>query len=187
MDNYNELTIVDELDKFIKYETKVICDSLLNEMFSCSDFFDSMYIYNGNNYEHGNSFTELKSKFGIYFFFINENIELSYKEIFEFNECASGGKFKRYMDTVLHKEDCLYLGSSTSESLYTRLNQHFDDKDSPASLHLSLKKRRILKRKVKIYAFPVKNKKIKNIDVLLKAIEKELHNIYKPLVGSNRV
>jgi len=185
-ENDIEKTIINSLADFIDFETNIICSSLLDEKFNDCSFFQNMYIYYGKNYEHGKSFAELKGKFGIYLFFINDGINLSYKEVFDFNDCASGAKFKDYSDINLTIGDCLYLGSSTSESLYTRMNQHFNDKIEPAALHLSLEKRKMLKNIVKIYAFPVPDKSIKNIDVLLKAIEKELHNLYEPLAGSNR-
>ena len=79
------------------------------------------------------------------------------------------------------------MGSATSNSLYTRLNQHFGAGESYSSLHLGKKNRSKLKDKVTIYVFPIKNKKINNVDILLKAIEKRLHEIYSPIAGSKRV
>ena len=187
MNDYNEFYINDVLDEFINYETSIICNSLLNDEFINSSFFESMYIIYGKDYLVDNSFNGLKGKLGIYLFFITDNISLTYENVLKFNEYGSGGKFKAYHQTNLHKGDCLYLGSSTSKSLYSRLQTHFNNKKEPSALHLSLTDRKILKDKVKIYVFPVANGKYKNINILLKAIEKELHDIYNPISGSPRV
>lgn len=145
-----------------------------------------MFIFYGKDYIEGSGFRDVWGEKGIYFFYINENIELSQDKVFKFNENAIGGKFKKYELQDLKDGDCLYIGSSSSNSLYTRINQHFKE-GSFGSLHLSQKDRMILKDKVKIIAFPVKYKKLEYNTILLKIIERKLHEIYIPKAGSKRI
>lgn len=172
--------------------SKYLSDFLDNEINfitnnNSSNFFNEKYILYGKDYGDNNGFRELWGKKGIYMFFLDENVDLDYTSVKNFNDCASGGKFKEYKPISLLKGDCLYVGSSTSESLYTRINQHFKKSSCYSSLHLQEEKRKILKDKVKIIVFPVKNKTIKHLELLLKCIEKELHKKYQPKSGSNRV
>ena len=92
----NELEIINELEKFVSFETGKITNSILNNVDIKSNFFDSRLIYFGNEYEYGKSFKEVYGKLGIYLFFINCEVSMSKDEVFNYNEYATGGKTKDY-------------------------------------------------------------------------------------------
>ena len=162
-----------------------------NYIYNNDDFFSNVFISHGKDYIEGISFKDGWGKHGIYIIFIDKNVCLDYNAVYNFNESpnSTGGKIcpNHYEAIYLKEGDCLYLGSATKESLYSRLNQHFRESTCYSSLHLNDENRIILKDKIKIFAFPVKNEKVKHTTMLLKSIEKELHEIYRPKAGGNRV
>lgn len=174
----------DNICSFVKDKIKYIQNYLVSNKYINDDFFSDVFIFYGKDYSENAGFRDVWGKEGIYIFYINEDIYLDKKAVFDFNEHANGAKFKNYNAQNLKKGDCLYIGSSTSNSLYTRINQHFKESDCYGSLHLTEKNREILKNKVKIVAFSVKDKNLKYNPAILKIIEQELHEIYKPKAGS---
>lgn len=178
----------DNIEVFIKDKINYIQNYLNTNVYSNDDFFSNAFISYGKDYIDGISFKDGWGKNGIYIIFMDTDVYLDYNAVYNFNECATGGKIclNHYEAIYLKNGDCIYLGSATKESLYSRLNQHFRKSTCYSSLHLNEENRIILKDKIKIFAFPVKNKKIKHIATLLKVIEKELHEIYRPKAGGNR-
>ena len=182
-----------ELDKnintFIENKIKYIEKFLTTNEIDEDDFFLTGYTFLGKDYVEDVGFREVRGKHGIYIIYISQNIFLDFKQVFDFNESAKGGKFKKYKEHDLKVGDCLYVGSVTSKtlSLYSRINQHFKDSDGYGSLHLLNKNRKILKDKIKIITFPIKNKKLESNEIILKEIEKKLHEMLSPQIGSKRI
>lgn len=152
-----------------------------------SDLFSDPYVLYGKDFKYEKGFTELRGKYGIYIFYICENLSLSYEEVKKFNEINKGASFNgtwRAMD--LKEGTCFYLGSCVSSSSFTRLNEHFGKNKSTSSLCLKHPNRRNLKDKVKIFVFPTMSSGYDTTDIILRKIEQKLHNNLKPTNGSSR-
>ena len=175
-----------EINKFVKNEVKYIQNYICNKRDIESKLFSNGYIFYGIDYSN-EVFKQVRGLYGIYIIIMNENLFLDTKSVYNFNEKAKGGKFKEYRSYDLKKGTCIYLGSCTKLSLYSRLNQHFKDSECYYSLHLKNKNRIILKDKIKIVVFPEKYSSYYANDILLKKIEQELHNTLKPTNGSNMI
>lgn len=182
----------------LKELNKEICELVQNEIEYIKNYVDNKdnvesqmfykgYTFYGKDYEEKKGYKQVRGLYGIYVIYMDEDLFLNNKVIFDFNENAIGGKFKEYKSYDLKKDTCIYLGSCTSKSLFSRLNQHFKDSECYGSLHLGNKKREILKDKIKIVAFPVKHSGLECNDILLKKIEEELHKSLKPTNGSSRI
>lgn len=181
--------LIESFNFFIKNEADKIQYSINNNTEIKSNFFEKKTMYYSKDYGEKLLFSNLIGTLGIYFFIINEDVYLNFSDVYNYNECAMGGKINmyHYKEIKLKKNDCFYLGSATSNSLYTRLNQHFKKSENYHSLHLSETKRKMLSDKMIIYAFPVKNKNYKHINVLLKSIELELHKRFNPIAGGKNI
>lgn len=181
---------IKELDKaieeFVKNEVEYIKSYGKNKNDIKSKMFSKGYTLYGIDYQD-KGYEQVKGVFGIYIIYMNEEVFLDEKTVYNFNESAKGGKFKTYKSYDLKEGTCIYLGSCVSESLYSRLNQHFKDSGNCYSLHLKNKNREILKNKIRIVAFPEKSSGFYANDILLKKIEQELHNNLKPTNGSNMI
>lgn len=179
-----------ELDKkineFVKNEIEYILNYDDNKSNINSKIFYKPNIFYGVDYT-SKGYVQVKGLYGIYLIYMNEDVFLDYNTVRNFNDKAKGAKFKEYKDYDLKNGTCIYIGSCVFESLYSRLNQHFKDTDNYGSLHLQNKYREILKDKIKIVAFPVKCSGYYSMDILMRKIEQELHNILKPTNGSSRV
>ena len=136
------------------------------------------------DYQNNKSYNQVRGEHGIYIIYMNEDLLLNYKLVYNFNENGTGGKFKEYREYNLKKGDCIYLGTCISKSLFSRLHQHFENSNCYGSLQLGNEFRKILKDKIKIFAFPIKSS---CNEILLKNIEKRLHEILNPTNGSKRV
>lgn len=176
--------INEEIKKFINCEANNIQCSINEKVDINSDLFNKYEIYS-KNYKENPLFNKLKGCLGIYIFVLNEDIYLDYNTVYNYNECASGGKIYMYSyrEADLKKDSCFYIGSASSCSLYSRINQHFKENDGCYSLHFGEEKRKILSDKMKIYVFSVKEKKYDYINILLKGIEVELQKRYIPIAG----
>ena len=176
--------INEEIKKFINCEANNIQCSINEKAEVNSDLFKKYEIYS-NNYKENPLFNELKGCLGIYIFVLNEDIYLDYNTVYNYNECASGGKIymNKYREANLKKNSCFYIGSASSNSLYIRINQHFKKNNGYFSLHFGEEKRKILSDKMKIYNFSIKEKKYEYINILLKGIEVELQKRYNPIAG----
>lgn len=182
---------VNEVDRII---TNFI-ESELNYILSCvqgntdiqSEFFSEPYVLFGKDFQYETGFTELKGRFGIYIFYICENMSLSYDDVSNFNKINKGASFNGIWRPMnLEESTCFYVGSSVSKSLFSRLNEHFGKNSCTSSLHLNHPNRGNLNDKLKIYVFPVKFSCYDNTDIILRKIEQKLHNNLNPTNGSSR-
>lgn len=173
--------------EFVKNEVEYIQSYVNNKDNVESKMFYNGYTFYGKDYKGGKEYNQIIGLNGIYIIYMNENLFLSDKMVFDFNESAKGGKFKEYKSYDLKKGTCIYLGSCVSESLFTRINQHFKDNSNFGSLHLMNEKRKIIKDKIKIVAFPIKYSALECSNILLKKIEEELHRNLNPTNGSSRI
>lgn len=81
---------------------------------------------------------------------------------------------------------CLYLGKS--EDLNDRIIKHtINAHGSTSSLKLYLKQRKMLKSKLTLYWFPLKNELGEHSALILSEIERILHEKLNPIIGSARV
>lgn len=151
-----------------------------------SEIFESMETFNSSPDTSANG-RKIWGKKGVYIFLITEDLSLTSKEIFDFNEKSlSGAKLKDIKCCSYLKGMCLYLGSSVSESLYSRLNQHFSSDYGGSSLHLGHKNRRFLLGKVEAYAFPIKKEYEPYLKIIIPGLETLMHDKFSPIAGSPR-
>ncbi len=180
--NIDELN--NEINKFVENEIEYIQNCINNIHEVESEIFLKEYIFYGKDYQNNKSYNQVRGEHGIYIIYMNEDLLLNYKLVYNFNENGTGGKFKEYREYNLKKGDCIYLGTCISKSLFSRLHQHFENSNCYGSLQLGNEFRKILKDKIKIFAFPIKSS---CNEILLKNIEKRLHEILNPTNGSKRV
>lgn len=128
---------------------------------------------------------QLIGKKGIYVFLINEPLALSKAEVSRFNS-LKGAKIKGNAGFDVNEGFCLYAGSTISESLYSRIRQHFRADFDGNSLHLAAPERCLLLGKVTAYVFPIKKQYEPYIKIIMPALETKLHEDYMPLAGSPR-
>lgn len=185
--NIDELNV--EIEKFIQNEVEYIQNYIKNKdkIQIQSQLFSKGYTFYGKDYQSNKGYPQVRGLNGIYVIYMDEDLFLDEKTVFDFNESGKGGKFKKYKDYNLKKGDCIYVGSCTSESLFSRLNQHFKNSDCYGSLQLGDKNRKILKDKIKIVAFPLRFTVLDCNNVFLKCIERKLHDILNHTNGSPRV
>jgi len=91
------------------------------------------------------------------------------------------GEFKKHDAGI-----CLYLGKS--EDLNDRIIKHtISAHGSTSSLKLYFKQRKMLKSKLTLYWFPLKNELEEHSALILSEIERILHKQLNPIIGSARV
>ena len=128
----------------------------------------------------------IRGRKGIYLFMFTGAGDLLEDEINEYNS-ISGAKIKKNNKPYYNEVDCLYVGSCVSESLYTRINQHYSKDDRYTALKLDNNKRTALKNEVICVAIPMKKEYSEFYRLVLPHIEKRLHEEIYPMAGSSRV
>lgn len=71
-------------------------------------------------------------------------------------------------------------------SLLSRLNQHYSNRNDISSMRLNSNERLFIKDNLSVYVFPVK-RELQDNSFIIRMIEKELHNQFPAITGSNRV
>lgn len=131
---------------------------------------------------------KLRGRMGLYIFITTEAKTLSYDDVKNWHLKIKGAGFKQWKKTEINDGDCLYVGSCTNKSLYSRIKEHFSKDGSYTALKLSHPTRNMLLDCVKCYAFPIKKEFSKQeIRIVVTSVEKELHNCLMPHCGSSRV
>ena len=80
---------------------------------------------------------ETRGKLGVYVFMVTKPVELNFERVSGWNNISNAG-FKSVHQESLRANDCLYVGSCTTNSIYSRMTQHFGEKQG---LQIKNKKR----------------------------------------------
>lgn len=166
-------------EKFDEEADKIKNHIITKEEYT-SDFFDALPTFTSI----GTRPKKMRGQKGIYVFIITKPIKLDHKIISAWNDVKGAG-FKSYKQPSLVVGDCLYLGSS--DSLYSRMTEHFSDNGGAASLKLSHSKRKIALASVCVYSFALKKDYVPYSPMIITQIEKRLHNSMLPKAGSSKV
>ena len=170
--------LIQQFNRLTEEESNKIIQSIENQCAWESELFDDPIVF---GVEDGRP-ASLKGRKGIYIFMVTDDIELSREQVSLWNRIP-GAPIEWVEDKLALKGTCLYLGSSTSNSLYVRLGDHFKGDGTKTSLNLNHPGREIFKDSVEIYAFPVKKTYKENLEWIVKAIEMLLHEKMSPLTG----
>lgn len=171
-----------ELFEKAKQEGKLIANAVQNNARLQSDLFDPALILTPLDARDS-----LRGRPGVYVFIMTEDVLLTRNQVQKWDELdkqtVSAGIYP-WADTKISRGQCLYLGKS-KESLMQRLGHHFGPTPgcAPKGLALNHPSRIILKDKVRVAAFPIKNEFKDCASLLLDHTEAELHNILKPIAG----
>lgn len=130
---------------------------------------------------------KLIGKYGIYIFVLTEDVMISSEEFARY-QSISGARIKERIEgeTVFFEEQCLYTGSSIRNSLYVRINQHFNNKIKPAALHIGHRNRNVFMGKTVVYAFPIKKEFYEYLKIIVPQLETYMHEQFCPIAGSSR-
>lgn len=165
-------------------EVSAILDHISAGTLFSSDTFDSPVITT----EAPECGSPLRGRNGVYIFILTADIDLTYDDVKNWCTACQGAPFERWEPQELHTGDCFYVGSATSESLYSRLRSHINGDGEHTSLNLSVPARQKLKPILKVYAYPIKkcfNEEM--IRIVLTVIEKRLHQQLHPITGKSKV
>ena len=148
-----------------------------------TNLFDEFVLIDRNR----NSINMLRNRHGIYIVLATEDVELSFNDINRYNS-IKGAKWKDINRSGLWVDECLYTGSCISQSLLSRINTHFDDRDKNAGLHLNHPARCIFADKVRFFVFPIKKEydKTEYLKLLVPELERKMHEVFYPAAGSSR-
>lgn len=123
--------------------------------------------------------------YGVYAFVISEDVHLSYEQVLKW--CGiSGAPYNDYRIRDLSEGMSLYVGSCSSESIYSRMGNHFKSDGSATSLNINHPNRVFLKDFVRIMAFPLKREYDKYAKLIVTFIEKRMHDVLKPITGKSK-
>ena len=92
--NIDELN--NEINKFVENEIEYIQNCINNIHEVESEIFLKEYIFYGKDYQNNKSYNQVRGEHGIYIIYMNEDLLLNYKLVYNFNENGTGGKFKEY-------------------------------------------------------------------------------------------
>lgn len=162
----------DEANNIVKH----ISDGLAYK----SVFFDTVYAFESIQQRP----RALWGKGGVYVFVIKTPVNLTADEVRKWNN-VRGAKFKDYKKKDLKAEDCLYVGSG--DSIYRRMTDHFNAIGESTGLKLGSPNRKKVLNCVKVYAFPLQSEYRPYSSIIMREIEKRLHNTLNPVAGSSRV
>jgi|GEM_PF-5146052 len=126
---------------------------------------------------------------GIYIFILKNKVTLNEKHNTTEGEGENEHKIAKIKNDaidVTHKiGTCFYLGKS--HNLSKRLSEHIISASrSTYALKLFLSSRKELKEHLTLYYFPLKQEYLNYKEGILPIIEKQLHQLLAPLVGSSR-
>lgn len=176
------------VDESAKYMESVICNyaSVPHE----SEVFSDVLLirdYEVNPNPTGSIRRSLRGRRGLYVFIVTKEVTLSKKEVYAYCDGYNGAGFKdQFKQIHLFPGQHFYQGSVTSQSLLSRINTHYSDKSKPAGIHLGKPERKIMRDKLELYVFPVRDI-LKDQDVFIKMIEAALHERKPAATGSKRV
>ena len=129
----------------------------------------------------------LKGYHGVYVFIMTEDVYMITDQFWAWNAVA-GAPFEYCKNRNLQKGECLYVGSCSSKSIYSRMGEHFKADVSTTSLNINHPNRNLLKNSVKIIAFPLKKKYDGySTRLIVTSLEERLHSELKPLTGKSKV
>lgn len=153
------------------------------------DIFDAPVCY--EMYPSKDELKSLRGKKGVYIFRVKNAQKLTRDEIKKWNEEKGANFLPIYggpASISFCSNDVLYIGSCYSESLFTRMQEHYGD--YKPGLQLNAAQRTVLRDNVRAYAFPIKKEYLQKdtlyAKMILPVIEKELHNLLHPKAGSTR-
>ena len=164
-----------------------ICQHVVSNIKSSTEFKDEMfegpYVFTNIDNRPRN----LIGKKGIYVFEISQDVPLTREQVRAWSVRCKGAGFNNWDQGDLKKGDILYVGSCVSESLYTRIRQHFLINTTVTSLQLGHSDRKMVYNSVKVYAYPIKNGYEAYYRYIIPQVEKKLHKDFEPKAGSSRV
>ena len=175
------IEIFQEFDAVIAKETAMISDYITNTLSYESTLFDQPFIMENDKRPEA-----LRGRKGVYIFILTADVRFEKRDVSEWRKVRGAG-----LNNELKKEyrsgDCLYVGSCQSQSLYTRIRQHFAEKGDFTALKLRDPRRMIMYGKTKAFIFPIKQEYKEYNRIILTSIERKLHNHFSPLAGGSKV
>lgn len=130
--------------------------------------------------------TSLRGRKGIYVFVVERDMDLTRDEVVSYSHRCTGSGFPHWVEISLRVGQHFYQGSATGMSLLSRLNQHYSNRNDISSMRLNSNERLFIKDNLSVYVFPVK-RELQDNSFIIRMIEKELHNQFPAITGSNRV
>ena len=177
------LRTLESIDNALEYEVMTIVQHIKNANEYTSELFDLPIVV--RDFPSDN--IGLRGRYGIYIFCFLSDLHIDREMINKWSKPVFGIKFSNYYGEFdCNIGDCLYLGSSISKSLLTRVRQHYKEHYENAALLLNSKERNFIKPYIKCIVFPIKNDVKKYRKMIIPVIEKKLHETLKPLCGSSR-
>ncbi len=157
-----------------------------------SDIFDTpcSFLASVSKEDLEKNIKKLRARYGIYIFVMKNDLNISVQQALSWNKIGGAPlNFSGNPKDISAKEnDCFYIGSCYNQSLLTRMHNHFSNKENMKSLKLNISGREWIKSSLKVYCFPIKLIFCENERrIILRAIEKDLHNNLKAIAGSSRV
>lgn len=185
--------LMTEIDK----EVKLIGDYVTNRNHNYqSNVFEAPKIISTDlsNDEIIKETERLRGKKGVYVFITIHDFEFDKNRIHNWDQC-SGAKVNSQDPSgnmypfSVKKGEIFYIGSCYSNSLLTRIRKHCNQKEDvqESSLKLSNQNRIWAKSYLQVYCFPIKPLFDKTeLHLIIPEFEKQLHNRFRAIIGSNR-
>jgi hypothetical protein len=176
------ITILNQLTGLFDAEAKKMLDRINTGADYTSDVFNDPVEFSVN-IERPKSLIGYR---GVYIFIMTEDVSMTTEQCWGWNNVA-GAPFEYCKNRDLLKGQCLYVGSCSSKSIYSRMGEHFKSDGSTTSLNINHPNRELLKNSVKIIAFPLKRKYDLYSRLIVTSIEKILSDALGQIVGKKRV
>lgn len=174
------IELLKALSTTLNDESKNIVKNISDGLAFTSVFFDTVYTFESIHQRP----RALWGKCGVYVFVIKTPVNLTTDEVRKWNN-VRGAKFKDYKKKNLKIGDCLYVGSG--DSIYRRMTDHFNTTCESTGLKLGSPNRKKVLNCIKVYAFPLRREYTPYSSIIMREIEKRLHNALNPVAGSSRV
>ena len=174
------IELLKTLSAALNDEANNIVKHIGDDLAYTSNFFDAVYTFESIQQRP----RALRGKCGVYVFVIINPVNLTTDEVRKWNN-VRGAKFKDYKQKNLKPADCLYVGSG--DSIYRRMTDHFNETGESTGLKLQSSNRKKVLNCIKVYAFPLRREYRPYSSVIMREIEKRLHNTLNPVAGSSRV
>lgn len=123
---------------------------------------------------------------GVYVFVVNEDFDLSGPQVSDYCDKCHGAGFNTRGAVSLKKGQHFYQGSATSNSLHTRLKEHYSSGTDISALQLNNKYRSVVKDKLVVFLFPMVAS-LENRPFFIKMVEDDLHKRFPAVTGSSRI
>ncbi len=176
------ITVLNRLTGMFDAEAKKMIDRINTGADYTSDVFNDTVEFSVN-IERPRSLIGYR---GVYIFIMTEDVSMTIEQCWGWNNVA-GAPFEYCKNRDLLKGKCLYVGSCSSKSIYSRMGEHFKSDGSITSLNINHPNRELLKNSVKIIAFPLKREFDNYSRLVVTSLEERLHDALKPITGKRRV